>query len=287
MATERALTHTLRLPNNTVWPGQTVTFTLLPSVQEIISNVSNIYPVASISEVSNNNGVVNVSLVPGSYLVLFPGGERYRIQVPTEAEQPGTLQLVDLLEALPTVMDDERWGAYKEALLEYSAYRPRIVPGTLSLAVGSKLQSIPQGVTSIEFLDYGQQFTLAEVHSAAADSTDQGWAFAQGRLYLTPAPATAGEVAVIYRMLHVADEYTRTAPTLAPSDYYAVEQLTEANLLISQQTAVNLGLASYTLGSTTVKWAQEAGGSPNTLGAGEKLKARILASLGEPVADWA
>lgn len=279
MAAARKVTHVLRTASGSGWSGGQVVFTLDPGI--FTGDGNSITPSSSVTGVVSTGGLVEVMLVPGTYTVEFPDGVRYRATVPSGS---GDLVLSNLLSELTPAMEDDRWKLYKEALREYSAYRPLLVGQDWAPTAGSTEQTPPVNVTGIEYINYGEQVSLAEIYSATEGET--GWCFTNGKLYLTPAPANTTAIRVVWRKRHVVDEVGRSCPTLPAKDAHLVEQLTDAMVLMGQQDAVDAGLSSYTIGSTTVKWAQQGGGGTNVLSRGRALYQQVISALSEPYADW-
>jgi hypothetical protein len=182
-------------------------------------------------------------------------------------------------------MTDEEWGLWKTAVAEYSMYRPYLQSEAF-VPVADSIQQVPaEGAYGIESIDYGEQVTLTEVMTAAEG--EQGWCFENGMLHLTPAPADTTPINVVWRILHQGDELTRTFPTVPATDMHIVQWLVEAVIAEAEATPVELGLAGYTIGGTSVKWAQQGGSSgPSVATRSERLRSRAIAALGSPLAEW-
>jgi hypothetical protein len=279
MAAARKVTHYLRLNTGSGYAGGQMTFTLDPGIYTGDGN--SVTTVSSVNGVAAGSGLVEAMLVPGNYTVEFPDGVRWRMTVPAGS---GDLLLTDLLSELLPSMEDDRWAGYKAALREYSAYRPLLVKEAWVPVVAATEQTLPANVIGVEYILYGERASLTEIYSAAEG--EQGWCLANGKLYLAPAPADATPITVIWRKRHVPDEVTRSCLTLPEADKYLLEQFADALGLMTQQDAVDAGLSSYTIGNTTVKWAQQGGGVTNVLSRGRSLYQQVISALAEPYTEW-
>lgn len=184
-----------------------------------------------------------------------------------------------------TQLTDEEWALWKTAIAEYSLYRPYLVHETYAPTPDSISQVAPEGTYGVEYTDYGVQFTLDEVMTAAEG--DQGWCFINGSLLLAPVPADATPFNIVWRLTHPADELTRTFPTVPVEDMVIVGWLVEAVEAEATSSAVEMGLSGYTIGGTSVKWAQTGGsGGPSVASRSERLRSRAITALGGPMAVW-
>ena len=224
--------------------------------------------------------------IPTIWKCVLPTGEvvRFILEPGSGSVSLRSLQTVTDEPPISTI-DDARWERLKVAATEYSGYRPSLVDAQFVPVPNTKLQTPPNGTLGVEYINYGAEFTFAEIITSS-DGATQGWCYRNGRLYLTPAPATADPITVIWRMHHQPDELTRTFPTIPALDMLIVQMLADAAEAAEEQAAVDAGLKSYTLGGTTVTWAQEGGGSTSGATRAERLRQRALAALHEPLADW-
>ena len=178
---------------------------------------------------------------------------------------------------------DERWALLVDAALEYSTYRPQLLYQAWEPVAGSIEQNVPAGVLGIESIEYGEEFSLTEIYTA---TTEQGWCYANSKLYLVPAPVDTTPIVVVWRSVHVADELERSFPTIPPDGMLIVQLLADAAEAEEQQAAVDAGLSSYTIGGTTVKWAQSGGGGISRQSLATRLRQRALSALSGVAADW-
>lgn len=181
-------------------------------------------------------------------------------------------------------LTDAEWELYKAAVQEYSAYRPYLQYEAFVPVVGQQNQVPAEGAFGIESCDYGVRFTLAEV--MIGSEGEQGWCLSNGVLYLYPEPADTTPINIVWRIAHQPDELSRTFPTLPAQDQYIVDWLVEAVTAESAATPVELGLTGYTIGGTTVKWSQQGGAGTSQATRSERLRARALAALQEPMGEW-
>lgn len=182
-------------------------------------------------------------------------------------------------------LTDAEWATRKKAVQEYSLYRPYLLYMSFIPVANQKQQVPPTNTFGIESIDYGEQFTLAELY--AAGESDTGWCFHNGQLLLTPAPKDTTAIKIVWRQLHAPDEISRTHPTVPTRDSHIVDWLVEAVAAEASATPVELGLSGYTIGGTTVRWAQSGGGgSPNSASRAARFRERAQAALSEPMASW-
>jgi hypothetical protein len=286
MATPRNVTITIKHPDNSVWADGPVTFEL----EMVSTDGTTTYPAYVYSLTTNGSGTATASLMPGDYTLTLPSGERLRITIPVGT---GALDLTALITGRIPALDDERWAAYKDAVKEYSRYRPRLVPGNPwdpadgvveQPAFGTTGPGVPAGVIGARYVNWGEEVSLEEIITATA--TEQGWCFANDKLYLTPAPVAGDAIIVIWEMEHVPDETTQTCTTIPQRDEWLIELLTDANVAQTQQAAVESGLSSYTIGGTTVRWSQPGGAGTSGTTRAQRLRAEALTALREPLASW-
>ena len=245
-----------------------------------------------IQAVTDHLGVFNVGLwcneegEPDTlWKVTFPTGETARFSLPYDA---APAELVSLL-AQPVALygvDDEEWERRKRAVALYSAYRPRLVPATVQLTPGVATITAPEGAIGVHYVGYGVEVPFEEIIAASTEVSDQAWCFLDGTLYLSPAPTSEGTLPVIWKIVHQGDERTREFPTIPVSDRHIVDLLIRAEEAEEQQAAVESGLSAYTVGSTTIKWAQQGGVSPSGTTRAQRLRQRAMAMLDEPLAMW-
>jgi hypothetical protein len=217
----------------------------------------------------------------------FPTGEVVRFVLPYATG--ATVQLTSLLPTpAPSLVpvDNGTWGRLKTAAITYSRHRPLLVYEDFEPTAAQKAQTPTEAAIGIESIVYGEEFTFSEVMSAAADSADQGWCFYNGVLYLTPAPADATTIPVVWRRQHQPDEQSRTFPTIPPEDRPILDLLAAADEAEEEQAAVESGLTSYTIGGTTVKWGQQGGATTTGTTRAQRLRQRALALLDGPMAQW-
>src|SRR5690349_6997220 len=124
------------------------------------------------------------------------------------------------------MLTDLEWERLKTAAIEYAAYRPKLVYEAFVPLVGLQVQTVPENTIGVESINYGVELTLAEVMTP--DEGVQGWCFSNGLLYLTPAPADATPLNIVWRQLHPADEIARTFPTISATDMLLVQMLADA-----------------------------------------------------------
>ncbi len=285
MATPRTVSITLKHTDNSVWPSAAVTFELeMVTTDGVVT-----YPAYTYTLTTSGSGTATVDLMPGDYTLSLPSGEKLRITIPAGT---GALELVTLIAGRQPAMSDDRWAAYKAAVQEYSRYRPRLVPdlawdpfddAVAQPVATDLLPGVPVGTIGIHFLAWGEQVSLEEIFTAAEG--EQGWCFANDTLYMVPAPIADELVPVVWRAAHIPDETLQTCATIPARDVWLLELLTDANEAQAAQAAVESGLSSYTIGGTTVHWAQQGGaGSTGTTHA-QKLRSEALAALREPMAS--
>jgi hypothetical protein len=182
-------------------------------------------------------------------------------------------------------LTDAEWELWKTAVTEYSMYRPYLQYEAFVPVPASIEQVPPDGTFGIESIAYGVPFSLAEV--MPQPEGEQGWCFYSGVLYLTPAPTDATAINIVWRIAHQPDELTRTFPTIPATDMHVVEWLVAAVTAEAEASPVELGLAGYTIGGTTIKWSQQGGSSgPSVATRAERYRSRALAALGEPMIEW-
>lgn len=217
--------------------------------------------------------------------VTFPAGEVARFTLPLGT---GAIPLLSLLPTpAPSLLqiDDEEWERRKTAVLEYSLYRPLLQLETYAFTAGQKNQPLPEGVFGVDYLGYGEEFTLNEVLVTAGEA-EQGWCLSNGTLYVTPTPTTGQTAQIIWRKLHPPDEQTRTFPTIPQEDLPIIQLLAAADQAEEEQAAVESGLTSYTIGGTTVKWGQQGGATVSGSSRALRLRERAMAMLRQPLGQW-
>lgn len=182
-------------------------------------------------------------------------------------------------------MTDEEWALWKAAVTEYSMYRPLLEYEAYVPTPDSISQVAPDGAYGLESIEWGTEFPIADVMAQPEGET--GWCFSNGVLYLTPAPTDATPISLTWRIVHQPDELTRTFPTLPAEDLYIVQWLVDAATAEASTSAVEMGLSGYTIGGTSVKWAQTGGsGGPSSSSRAERLRNRALTALAGPMAEW-
>lgn len=179
-------------------------------------------------------------------------------------------------------MTEEEWERLKEAALEYALYRPRLLPATITPVTDQTEYEAPEGAIGVQNVSYGDELTLAEAAAAAEGTT--GWHYYQGTLYLVPTPSE--DVTLVWRLSHAPDEATQSFPTIPAADMRLVRWLAAAEEADEQQSAVEMGMTSYTIGGTTVKWGQSGGGTSSTASRSVRLREKAISQLQEPLADW-
>lgn len=218
--------------------------------------------------------------------VTFPTGEIARFAVPIGT---GSIPLLSLLPSpAPSLLqvDDDEWVRRKHAVVDYSLHRPLLELEAFVPVAGQKEQALPEGVFGIDYIVYGEEFTLSEVLLEAEGTAEQGWCLHNGKLYLTPAPTAGQTVNVIWRKLHPADEQTRSFPTIPEADLPIIQLLAAADQAEEEQAAVESGLTSYTIGGTTVKWGQQGGATVSGSSRALRLRERAMAMLRQPLGQW-
>ncbi len=65
-----------------------------------------------------------------------------------------------------------------------------------------------------------------------------------------------------------------------------MQWLAEAEAADEEQAAIEAGLSSYTIGSTTVKWNGQGGGQPSGASRAQRLRQRALTALNGPLSGW-
>ncbi len=287
---QRIVQDIARWSDNTFAAGQMVTFTL--EGEGAYTSTELVFP-KQVQVVVDIDGTFEATLWcndDGATATLWrcnlPNGEVVKFELPYGT---GTaVNIRDLLLAKTAglaVLDDTAWASLKAAVAEYSLYRPLLSYAAFVPVPASITQVPPVGAYGVEYTDYGLAFTLDEVMTAAAG--DQGWAFVNGSLYLTPAPATTTPINIVWRLSHQPNELTRAFPTVPAEDMAIVGWLVEAIEAEATNSAVEMGLSGYTIGGTSVKWAQTGGsGGPSTASRSERLRSRAIAALGSPIAEW-
>lgn len=180
-------------------------------------------------------------------------------------------------------MDSIEWERLKTAAVEYSGYRPLLTYQVLTPAAGTTDIVPPEGTIGIESCDYGEEMTFTEVKSAPEGTI--GWCFQGGMLHLTAVPADT-TITVVWRRLHQPDELSQSFPTIPAKDMLYVQWLAEAEAADEKQAAIEAGLSSYTIGSTTVKWNGQDGGQPSGASRAQRLRQRALTALNGPLSGW-
>ena len=218
--------------------------------------------------------------------VRFPTGELARFTLPSGT---GSIPLVSLLPSpSPSLIqvDDDEWERLKLAAVEYSLYRPRLVFQDFIPEVGQKMQTPPAGVIGVETIGYGEEFSFSEALVSVDGNDVKGWCYYNGALYLTPAPTDTTAIKIVWRKLHIGDEQTRTFPSVPAEDLRILSLLAEADKAEEEQSAVESGLSSYTIGNTTVKWGQPGGAAVSGSSYAQRLRHRAMALLQAPLAQW-
>lgn len=216
----------------------------------------------------------------------FPTGEQVYFSLPSGTTDIALSSLLSYPAALnPT--DDTTWEKQKDAVRFYSLYRPRLVYEAMAPTAGSVEQRVPAGTFGVKRLSYGTEVAYDELMDAVFNvSVIELWAYNQEKLYLSPAPATAAPIAVVWKKFHLPDETSRTHPTVPAKDKWIVDLLVASEIADEEQAAVEMGLSGYSIGGTSIRWAQQGGASSTGTTRAARLRARAIAALEEPLAEW-
>lgn len=173
------------------------------------------------------------------------------------------------------------WETYKQAALEYSRLRPRVVVATITLPANTTLSVLPADCLRVRSLAYGVEGEMSEV--IGGDGTTQAWAAESGQLAVVPAPAADTPVQIVYSARHVGDEDTQEFPTIPAADVGYVEDLEQAIILDLQADEIAGGPVVYAVGQTQVdRSAAVADLRQRAL----QLRMRVHLALDEPVGLW-